>query len=147
MKYLKVNPEVCIGCQACSEACAELFFKEKSIEKSCIRIVESVASLVPNDKEKGFDIIVCNQCGKCIPLCPTQALSVNSVGVVMLVKKDCSGCLICVAECPCGCMHYLVEENAPFKCTACGVCVKKCPVNALEIVNQVGTHLCCPIKE
>ena len=124
MKYLKANAELCIGCHTCEEVCAELFFKEKNIEKSAIRILE---------KEKGYEIIICNQCGVCIPLCPAQALSVNSQGVVILNKKDCSGCLICVAECPCDVMRYHVDENAPIKCIACGACVKKCPVNALEI--------------
>jgi len=127
MKYLRTNPEICIGCHSCEDACAMMFFKESNLEKSSIRIVE---------KDCGFDIKVCNQCGKCIALCPTQALSINNQGVVMLSKNDCSGCLICVAECPCGVMQYLIEENAPFKCIACGICVNKCPVNALEIIKE-----------
>ncbi|MCL2062857.1 MAG: 4Fe-4S binding protein [Candidatus Cloacimonetes bacterium] len=127
MKYLKGNSDLCTGCLACADACSELFFKEKNIQKSCIRI---------NQNDNKNNIIVCNQCGKCMPLCPTQALSYNSQGVVILDKNECSGCLICVAECPCACMHYLVEENAPFKCIACGICVKKCPVSALELIKE-----------
>ena len=128
MKYLEVNSDLCIGCLVCTETCSEMFFKEKNIEKSRIKIEQ---------KDTGFDIIVCNQCGKCMPLCPTAALSFNKQGVVMLDKKECSGCLICVAECPCRCMHYLTEVNEPFKCIACGACVKTCPVGALKIVSNL----------
>ena len=124
MKYLQTNPELCVGCKACVEVCSEMFFKEKNESKSCIRI---------NQNEKGFEINVCNQCGKCIALCPAQALKTNSLGVVMLSKSDCTGCLICIAECPTGSMHYLIEENAPFKCIACGACAKKCQVSAIKL--------------
>ena len=127
MKNLQANSELCIGCNACVDSCSSMFFKEKNTEKSSIRV---------SKKDDGYDITVCNQCGLCIPLCPAQALSINSQGVVMLNKQDCTGCLICVAECPCACMHYLINENAPFKCIACGACVDKCPVSALKIVKE-----------
>jgi len=127
MKYLEANPELCIGCNTCVDVCSAMFFKEKSKEKSAIKIKE---------KEDKFDIAVCNQCGKCMALCPAQALKKNSQGVVMLSKTDCIGCLICVAECPIDSMNYLVNENEPFKCIACGACATKCPAGALKIVKE-----------
>ena len=127
MKYLKFYPEKCVGCRVCEEVCAELYFKVKEAEKSSIRISE---------KDGKFETTVCNQCGKCIDLCPTDAISVNSAGVVMINKKECVGCLMCVAECPCGAMFYHHAEPVPFKCSACSICVGKCPAEALEIVKE-----------
>ena len=100
MKYLKANNELCVGCRVCEETCSEMFFRNNAVENSRIRV---------NEKETGYEINVCNQCGKCIALCPAQALSVNSLGVVMLDKNECIGCLICVAECPSYCMHYTIK--------------------------------------
>lgn len=127
MKYLKTYPEKCIGCHTCEEVCSEMFFKEINVEKSCIRILE---------KGDGFNITVCNQCGVCVGVCPTQAISINSLGVVMINKKECIGCLNCVAECPTNVMRYYDNEQIPFKCIACGACAGKCPVEALEIIKE-----------
>lgn len=127
MKYLKTYPEKCIGCHTCEDICSEMFFKEKNVEKSCVRIY---------DQNEGFNITVCNQCGVCIEMCPTQAISYNSLGVVMINKKECIGCLNCVAECPTNVMRYYENIQIPFKCIACGACAGKCPVEALEIIKE-----------
>ncbi|MDD4155497.1 MAG: 4Fe-4S binding protein [Candidatus Cloacimonetes bacterium] len=127
MKYLKTYPDRCIGCHTCEEVCSELFFKETNTAKSCIRIIEL---------SKGFDITVCNQCGECVKMCPTQAITINNLGVVMINKSLCIGCFNCVAECPTNVMRYYHNMQTPFKCIACGACVAKCPVNALEIIKE-----------
>jgi len=128
MRYLKKITEKCTAeCRACETACSTTFFKEGNRDKSAIKI----------DKEDNIvTITVCNQCGKCLPMCPAQAITINAQGVVVINKKECAGCLICVAECPCGAMFYHVDEPVPFKCIACGICVKKCAANALEIVKE-----------
>ena len=129
MKYLKVYPEKCVGCHACEEACSEMFFKEKNIKKSCIQITE-------NAQDSNYNISVCSQCQKCMPMCQPEAITANQFGVVMINKKNCIGCLICVAECPTRVMFYHESEKTPFKCIACGVCATKCPTNALELVKE-----------
>jgi len=127
MKYLNTYPEKCIGCMACMEICSGVFFKEKNVEKSSIKVVE---------KDGRHSISVCNQCGDCIKCCPAGAISKNPQGVVVINKTECVGCLICVAECPTEALFYHVDEQLPFKCIACGVCVGKCPIEALELVKE-----------
>jgi len=127
MKYLKGFSEGCVGCHVCEEACSQMFFKVKDLSKSAVRISEE------DGKTK---ITACNQCGACMTLCPVQAIVKDSQGVVMIKKKLCVGCLVCVAECPCGAMFYHVDEPVPFKCIACNGCASKCPTGALLILKE-----------
>ena len=80
--------------------------------------------------------ILCDQCGDCVVVCPTEALKRNKLGVVMLDKKLCVGCLMCVGYCPTLSMRTHPELREPFKCIACGACVKACPEHALEIAEK-----------
>jgi len=127
MKYLKTSPAKCQGVRACEKICAKTFFKTEDPSKSAIQVTE---------KDGTFEINVCNQCGECIPICPVKALSRNKQGVVMLDKKLCVGCLMCVGYCPTLSMCTHPELREPFKCVACGACVKACPEKALEIAER-----------
>lgn len=126
-KYLKSFPDKCIGCHACESICSNLYFKENTVTKSCIRISETV---------NGNAINVCNQCQACVAACPTLALTVNAQGVVMLNKSLCIGCYMCVAACPTQSMMTYQDGLNPFKCVACGICAKSCPVEAIKIVQE-----------
>jgi len=128
MKYLKTYDEKCIGCNTCITACSNLFFKEDDPEKSCIEVF-------PQDGDE-FKLSVCNQCGTCVEICPTEALTINKQGVVMIKKNLCSGCFVCVDVCPTHNMRTYDGADVPFKCTACGACAKECPAEALEIVIE-----------
>jgi len=129
MKYLKTYDEKCIGCNTCTTVCSNLFFKEDNPEKSCIEIF-------PRGGDE-FEISVCNQCGSCVEICPTEALTINKQGVVMIKKNLCSGCFVCVDACSTKNMRTYAEAVVPFKCTACGACAKECPAEALEVVIEV----------
>lgn len=126
-KYLKTYPDVCIGCHTCESVCSNLYFKTDDEEKSCIRISE---------KADGFEINACNQCQACVQVCPTQALTVNHQGVVMLSKALCINCYMCMSVCPTDSMHRYLGGLTPFKCIACGACTKACPVEAIKIVQE-----------
>jgi len=127
MKFLKTNQSACKGVRACEKACARTFFKTEDSAKSAIRVTE---------KDGAFEINVCNQCGQCIEICPVQALYRNKMGVVLLDKKKCVGCLMCVGFCPTLSMRHHPDQTEPFKCVACGTCAKACPERALEISDK-----------
>ena len=128
MKILKTYDEKCIGCNTCVTACAQLYFKEDSPEKSCIEVFPQGGD--------NFRLSVCNQCGTCVESCPAEALSISKQGVVMINKKACSACYVCVDACPTNNMRTHPEVTLPFKCISCGVCVRECPAEALEIVKE-----------
>lgn len=127
MKYLKTYDDKCIGCYTCVTACSQLYFKEDDPEKSCIEVIS-----LGSDK---FRLSVCNQCGTCVDVCPTDALSVNKFGVVMVDKKLCSGCGVCVGICPTNNFRMPPEALQPIKCNACGACARECPADALEVFS------------
>jgi Fe-S-cluster-containing hydrogenase component 2 len=124
LKVLKVAIEKCISCGACEEKCSTLFKKENNREKSCIQV---------NPRNGGRLINVCNQCGRCIDVCPAEALKRDASGVVRLDAKRCVGCLICVGFCPTSAMRQHDDYLVPFKCISCGQCVKVCEQGALVL--------------
>ena len=125
MRVLKSKPNDCKGVRACMIACSKYLFKEENPEKSAIR-VEGAA-------RGPFTIHVCNQCGDCIAVCPTEALFRDKAGVVRIDRDKCVGCLSCVGFCPFGVMYVHPDYTEPFKCVACGSCVKACPNGALAL--------------
>jgi carbon-monoxide dehydrogenase iron sulfur subunit len=125
MKVLLFSEELCIGCHLCEDVCSQAWYKTINRNLSSIRI----NSLGNGD----WSIAVCEQCGQCIDVCPTGALSRDKAGVVRLNKKECVGCMSCVGFCPTGTMYYYEEYVEPIKCISCGLCAKECPAGALSI--------------
>lgn len=126
MRKLVADSGKCTGCGVCEEVCSKTYFKVADKEKSAIRVV----------KEEGrHSVKVCDQCGVCMKMCNTLALSKAANGVVKLAANTCVGCLICVAECLRGYMHYHDDLPIPFKCVACGLCAKSCPSGALAVAD------------
>ena len=54
------------------------------------------------------DRAVCDQCGLCMPLCPTQAIEMHRDGL-LIVEPKCTGCRKCIAPCP---VHALAMRRA-----------------------------------
>jgi Fe-S-cluster-containing dehydrogenase component len=137
VRVLVHDPERCSGCHACEEACAEKWFRETDREKSAIQIVD------PGAAGGAYNAIVCTQCGECIDVCPTKALSRTKSGIVVLRKSACVGCLSCVGFCEIWAMRTHRDHVEPFKCVACGTCVDVCPEAALsiqEVADAAPSH-------
>lgn len=129
IKYLKLHDDKCVGCLNCTATCSRMYFKEDNPARSRIQVLGLGGGK--------FHLAACDQeCRKCVAECPTQAITVNSQGVVMINKGLCVGCLACVAVCPIEAMRFFPGESTPFKCIACGACVKTCPKEALEIAEK-----------
>lgn len=127
MKYLKTDESLCDAVRACERICAQTWFKTDNPAFSSIRV----------SQEQGRNVInVCNQCGECIEICPVKAIYRNKLGVVMIDKKLCVGCFMCVGFCPSLSMRRAEGQREPFKCVACGKCTKACPKGALAIAEK-----------
>ncbi|MFX1259981.1 MAG: DUF362 domain-containing protein [Promethearchaeota archaeon] len=53
------------------------------------------------------DLEKCIDCGACISLCPTDALSFDELNKLVFLKEKCIGCLICLDSCP----RHAIEES------------------------------------
>lgn len=127
MKVLAVDLEKCNGAQACMAACATTLFKTADAALSAVQVTKTSG---PSEAR------VCDQCGDCIPVCPTLALYRGKAGTVLLKKELCVGCFMCVGFCSKGAMVRARERLEPIKCISCGNCVEACPSGALKLVEK-----------
>ena len=131
MRTLRIDLVKCNGgrtCQhECETVCATKVFKLKDAEHAALHI-----RLLPDGQAQ---TMLCDQCGDCVEVCPTQALARNRLGIVLLQKKLCTSCYMCIGFCDKNIFERSPDLLEPIKCTACSVCVKACPNGALEIAD------------
>jgi Fe-S-cluster-containing dehydrogenase component len=127
-RLVVVDPNMCVGCQLCMEACSNRF-GYVGPTKSAI-YVRSAGGV-----ERGFVIIVCRACKDppCARVCPTDALSLRPGGGVILSPGRCIGCGNCVSACDIGAVMWDYDSMKPLICTHCGYCVGFCPHNVLAL--------------
>ena len=126
---LKAIHENCSGCGICLMVCALENFREVNPSKAALRIEGRFPA--PGD----YRIHLCDQCGQCAEACPVEAIHLEN-GVYLINEEECTGCMICVEECPNGVLFEHKSMEMPIKCTLCGECVDACPRDALQLVNN-----------
>ena len=126
---LKAIHENCSGCGICLMVCALENFREVNPSKAALRIEGRFPA--PGD----YRIHLCDQCGQCAEACPVEAIHLENA-VYLINEEECTGCMICVEECPKGVLFEHKRMEMPIKCTLCGECVDACPRDALQLVNS-----------
>jgi anaerobic carbon-monoxide dehydrogenase iron sulfur subunit len=127
MKVLVADPSKCELAGICEVSCAKAVNKQEDPKFSAIKVA-------PKEGKPCFT--VCDQCGECIVVCPTGALSRAKTGLVVLRKDLCVACYMCIGFCPTSAMFRTEGQLEPFKCISCGNCVKTCPLGALALVER-----------
>ncbi len=136
MYAILVDPELCIGCNFCIEACQKIhrnIFPGEYYTK-VIRIPE-------NSERTLFIPISCMHCidPPCSNSCPSQAISETSNGAVVIDYSKCIGCAYCSMSCPFQRIYYNATDKIPLKCDLCNdlivigeepACVTVCPTKA-----------------
>ncbi len=134
-KKLFVDPQRCIGCRACVQACSEC---PDHGGYSMIHLDEvdraSTVQTAPT---------VCMHCEDpaCATACPADAIQKGPDGVVHTAMTErCIGCTNCVVACPFGVPNYDSQRDLMTKCDLCydrtsrdlrPMCATVCPSEAL----------------
>ncbi len=130
-----IDPNRCIGCQACVQACGECETHKGTpmIHLEFVDRAESVQT-VP---------VVCMHCDTptCAEVCPADAIKRTEDGVVQSARKPrCIACGNCVIACPFGVPKIDLEKQLMMKCDMCydrtsvgkkPMCATVCPSQAL----------------
>ena len=120
----------CTGCRKCEQACPkkviEILNGGKAVLVAC------------HSKDKGGVVrkscqVGCIACGKCVKVCPFDAVSVED-NLARIDVDKCRVCGLCVQSCPTNAItDLLVLRRKAYitdRCIGCGKCAKVCPVDA-----------------
>ena len=123
---ISIDPDRCSGCRRCEVYCS--FFHSGKVGRKGAKIK------VVKIEEKGIDFpVVCIQCQEryCVH-CPEAAITIGSLGQVIISEELCNGCGICETLCPIGAIE--IFEDIPHVCNLCGGkphCVTACTMDAI----------------
>jgi Fe-S-cluster-containing dehydrogenase component len=134
-KHFFIDPNRCIGCEACVHACAEC-----DTHKG-----HPMIHLETVDRRRSTQTVpvVCMHCDRptCAEVCPADAIKRTGDGVVQTARKPrCIACSNCVLACPFGVPKMYSEFDLMMKCDMCydrtsvgkkPMCATVCPSQAL----------------
>jgi len=137
--YFFIDPNRCIGCQACVQACTECD-THRGHSMIHLEFVERSRSVqtVP---------VVCMHCEQptCAEVCPADAIKRTEDGIVQSARKPrCIACGNCVLACPFGVPKYDGDADQMMKCDMCydrtstgrrPMCATVCPSGALAFTT------------
>jgi Fe-S-cluster-containing dehydrogenase component len=130
-----VDPNRCIGCNACVVACMEC---DTHRGYSMIQL-----DFIDRDRSTQTVPVVCMHCDSptCAEVCPADAIKRTGDGVVQTASKPrCIACNNCVLACPFGIPKMNTGMNLMMKCDMCydrtsvgkkPMCASVCPSGAL----------------
>lgn len=88
-----------------------------------------------SDKVATVDLEKCIQCGKCSMLCPHAVIRIKALTEEQVADAKARGITVVPMKTPeLGANMYFTINISPADCTGCNVCVKNCPTGALSMV-------------
>ena len=141
--YFFIDPNRCIGCQSCVQACSECDTHKghSMIHLETVDRYESPQTLP----------VICMHCDSptCAEVCPADAIKRTEDGVVQSARKPrCIACSNCVLACPFGVPKMETSMELMMKCDMCydrtsvgkkPMCATVCPSGALHFgtMNEI----------
>ena len=158
----------CVGCQTCTETCAETWDLPEpdldAIDEDVIRNTTDKQWTLINrfevDDEEIFVKKQCMHCSQpaCAAACPTKAMLKTEDGPVVWRADKCMGCRFCMVSCPFEIPKFEYDSNMPKiqKCRMCyerlqegekPACVEECPEEAMmfgtrrELIEEANKRI------
>lgn len=145
-KALLIDLDRCVGCHACTIACAMEHGDPPGVHR--LRIIAVVGGPPANasgprpDAWCWYEPRMCQHCQDppCVAACPFDALVKREDGVVLVIDENCPGCQACIPACPYGGIAWDPDKNLVFTCDLCHrrvergeipACVQCCPMDAI----------------
>jgi carbon-monoxide dehydrogenase iron sulfur subunit len=131
---ISVLAEKCTGCRICELACSHAKLESFAPKNACIKVVTL-------DYWGFSNPVFCVQCKQpnCVKACTAQALHQTESGTILLDETKCTGCGLCMEDCPIGAVNWDEERKLPMICDLCGgkpACVEWCPMTALTLAHE-----------
>jgi Na+-translocating ferredoxin:NAD+ oxidoreductase RNF subunit RnfB len=99
----------------------------------------------------------CQGFGDCVKVCKFDAISMGEDGIPHIIAERCTGCKMCMVECPqhiiwalprdlkgarplCSNLNVnkaMVAKNCKAGCIKCELCVKNCPEQCIRMANGI----------
>ena len=144
-KALLIDLTMCIGCNACQDACKKANNLPEGEEKS----LSSTAYTALEEHGDVFVRRMCQHCvdPTCVSVCPVGAFTKTAEGPVLYDESKCIGCRYCIQACPFQVPRYEWGSNYPRvqKCRFCAervqnglqpACAEACPTGATKFGNR-----------
>lgn len=159
----------CVGCQTCTETCAETWglpepdldaIDEAEVPRNTTDKQWTLVNKFEIEDEEIFVKKQCMHCNQpaCAAACPTKAMLKTEEGPVIWRSDKCMGCRFCMVSCPFEMPKFEYDSNIPKiqKCRMCferlqegeqPACVEECPEEALmfgtrrELIEEANKRI------
>lgn len=168
MKTILIDPDQCIECRNCQNACKDEhcdndwspLTARQSEGQFWIRIEEREVCSGTRVRMERVPIL-CQHCLEpaCVASCPEDAIYRRDDGIVIIDPQACTGCGTCIEGCRYGVVFHNPSLGIAQKCTFCAHlldagwdrprCVTACPTDALAFVDDgdlVPENLSAPLE-
>lgn len=144
-KAMLIDLTLCIGCNACQNACKEANHLTEGEEKR----LSPTAYTALEEHDGVFVRRMCQHCEEptCASVCPVGAFTKTPEGPVVYDVEKCIGCRYCMQSCPFQVPRYDWTSTNPriYKCILCSdrvkkglstACAEACPTGATKFGNR-----------